>query len=102
MQRHPFAEILIAIAEGKEVEYKYMYNWYTFDYTADDFPGVQKGCEWRIKPKIVKQKVWINIYDNCTSGILHESKEKADENASPTRIACVEVDFEYVPGQGLE
>lgn len=47
-----------------------------------------------------KQKMWVNVYpDGMIIG--RETRKEADNSATYQRIACVEVEFEYTPGQGL-
>ena len=43
-----------------------------------------------------KPTQWMNIYP-CHSGPIHYSKEQADDNASPGRIACIE----FTEGDGI-
>ena len=54
-----------------------------------------------VKPRI-KRTYWINIYpqrERCN--FLHDSKNKADENAGYYRIACVKVEIDCEEGEGL-
>ena len=94
-QRHEFADILIAIAEGKEVEFRATRaggDWYKFSDTIHCWPGHIKNIEWRVKPQIQKRKTWINIYPSHygeNNYVAHASKTEADGNASPLRIANV-------------
>lgn len=43
--------------------------------------------------------VWVNIYDDGEYSVLHSSKEQADCEASPSRIACIQITFRE--GDGL-
>jgi hypothetical protein len=45
------------------------------------------------------RKVWVNVYDGIMNG--HNSKERADIEASFCRIACVETTITFTPGEGL-
>lgn len=46
----------------------------------------------------VKQEQWLNVYS--TDGYHYPTKEEADRNARPSRIACIRI--EYTEGEGLE
>lgn len=104
-QRHPFADILIAFAEGKEIQFRNTngdYDWVKFNPEYYAYPGLVKNIEWRVKPEIIKQTVWLNIYDDGSKdAICHSTKEHADKCASDSRVACIEVPIEYYHGQGL-
>jgi hypothetical protein len=50
----------------------------------------------------VKHKRWVNIYPNNKLGAsmnAYEDRDAADDLANPSRIACIEIEFEE--GQGL-
>ena len=51
-----------------------------------------------VKPRI-KRTVWINVYPNYD--INHQSKYRADTDASSDRIACVKVEIDCEEGEGL-
>ncbi|MCA3698464.1 MAG: hypothetical protein IOB84_01570 [Brevundimonas sp.] len=51
-------------------------------------------------PKMLK--LWVNVYPEGNTGELASSRELADRWATPRRIACVEVNITYRPGEGLE
>ena len=46
-------------------------------------------------------KRWVNIYDDHSYNRIHATKRSADENAWSARLACVEVEITYRPGEGL-
>lgn len=49
-----------------------------------------------------KRKGWINVYPNGdTADCLRPAKRHADDSALPQRMACIEVEYSFVPGQGL-
>jgi hypothetical protein len=46
------------------------------------------------------EKFWLNLYpDGCHA--VHQSREDADDNAGPHRLACKEIELEYEEGEGL-
>lgn len=53
-----------------------------------------------VKPRIVREHGWCNIYRSSTVG-GHETKEIADMHACPGRIACVLLTIDCEHGEGL-
>ena len=104
-KRHPHADVLIAIAEGREVQFRYRPDlaWIAYDFNYDATPLSAHEREWRVKPQ--KLKRWVNIYANLIAGSF-ETKAAADKAASigqiaqMGRIACIEIEFEE--GEGLD
>lgn len=94
--RHPHADVLIAIAEGREVQRRSAdhLDWKDVAVTNVCNPLYQGDWQWRVKPQ--KHKRWVNIYYTN----LFEKKEHADDGASSFRIACIEIEFEE--GEGLK
>ena len=98
-ERHKNADVIIAFAEGKEIQNKYKTssNWFDWDSEmADTFPNFDRNdLEWRIKPT---KKGWINIYrDNFLGRYIYATKPSADaahSGISATRIACIEIEYE--------
>lgn len=110
---HPHAEILRAIADGKEIESRLIKLGITggVGRWEDDLSlaavfarmtstDTQYRYEFRIKPEI--KTGWINLFQNgkeiYTAGIW-DTKEEAN-NCTATRIACIPI--QYTPGEGLE
>ncbi len=94
-KRHPHADVLIAIAEGREVQFHYgsMKGWRTP--ASDDVnPLNHPEYAWRVKPQ--KQRMWVNVYKTIFG---YSTKDEANERAAPDRIACIEIEFEE--GDGL-
>lgn len=105
-KEHPYADILRAIADGKEIEtrrptdmkWEECRSGYFFvNYTNSDI-------EFRIKPEV--KTGWIGIYSyNNISGRLslisdmYESKEQVINNASSELEAVIQIS--YTPGEGL-
>ena len=110
-KRHPWADVLIAIAEGREVQFRSVGGGcYWTDFRADyhAWPGVSSEIlnpignphlEWRVKPQ--KLKRWVNVYKVDNSVVMWETKEEADKAGAGDcrRIACIEIEFEE--GDGL-
>lgn len=110
---HPNAEILRAIAEGKEVQWKNTNasgKWHDL-YLVGRREEAAIICllqgadhlQWRIKPE--KKTGWINVYVSehiATSrhAIIWDTKQEADKNADHnSRIACIQITYEE--GEGL-
>ena len=96
LKRHPHADVLIAIAEGREVQYRYRSElaWVNYDIECDATPLSAHEREWRVKPQ--KLKMWVNVYKTIFG---YSTKDEANERAAPDRIACIEIEFEE--GEGL-
>ena len=98
-KRHPHADVLIAIAEGREVqarlgEDRVWVDAHNLDYGTN--PISDPEYPWRVKPQ--KLKRWVNVYPNDDIS-AYETREEADRAADHRRIACVEIEFEE--GDGL-
>lgn len=96
---HKHADVLIAIAEGKQVQYMSpsVHKWVTSPPHTSGNPINFPEYEWRIKPELIT--VWINVYPDYFHIVRYENKEEADKVASPYRIACTKLT--YTPGEGL-
>lgn len=53
-----------------------------------------------VKPRI-QRDAWVNVYEHGLGGI-HETKDFADFQKSPGRIACVHLTIDCEHGEGLE
>jgi hypothetical protein len=74
--RHINADILIAIAEGKEVEYKKESTWETPNWINRFNPLTHQGLEWRIKPEVKPDHIMyigIDIGNNYVSTLVRNS-----------------------------
>lgn len=100
--RHRWADVIIAWAEGKEIQARYTLakksNWE--DWKDQDTPAFNApSVEWRVKPVLTG---WINIYKDkhqYTRYCVKDSKEEADKTADASRIACIQIT--YTKGEGL-
>ena len=103
VNQHPYASILIAIAEGKQVQY--LNNslgdgrWFDFNPHCGSLAGqyLVEGAEhldWRIKPVETKVEGWVNVYPGNVF-CFHATKGEAEDHAACELIACVPVSFSY-------
>ena len=102
MPRHKHADVIIAWANGETVQ---QFNgedgetayWVEWNNACGITPAFDYG-RWRIKPKIVKREGWVNVYKSsvCTALVsdAYPSKESADINKSPDRLACIRIEWE--------
>lgn len=100
-KRHPHADVLIAIAEGREVQFR-RYSTSDWEDATEEhlFPlDPRNTLQWRVKPQ--KLKRWMNVYEHGLS-CFHTRAEAdfhAKHGSALTRIACIEIEFE--DGEGL-
>ncbi len=90
-----------AFAEGKAIQY---YN-PRLDQWKDSDPSWSTDMKYRVKPEPMVYDRWLNGYLDGNSNAHfygYSSREKADLNASPHRIACIHIRQEYEEGEGLE
>lgn len=64
--RHKHADVIIAWANGEEIEYKWHGEWHDWD--DNSTPLFYEDCEYRIKPKGVKKEGWIALYHKDSEG----------------------------------
>ncbi len=90
--KHPHHDVLVAIAEGREVEYRYMdlpstpSHW--LSYTGIISPLSNPELMWRIKPEpCVPRVIWVNDYGDYPM-YAWSCEAEADDRASEDRIAC--------------
>ncbi len=53
-----------------------------------------------VRPRI-KRTYWANFYPHDRIPVLHGSKQRADEQADTSRIACVKIEIDCEEGDGL-
>lgn len=88
-QPHKHADLIIAWANGGEIEVKDMYgNW-----IQSLQPSWSGNMEYRIKPKRIKKEGWVNVYNN-EHVCMYPTKENADVCARPDRLACIRIEWE--------
>jgi hypothetical protein len=98
---HKHRDVIIAWANGEAIEYlDSAKQWYPF--TAK-YPPYDDTMTYRIKPKRVKKRGWVNIYPDKYEGHItattefHFNKEHADRMATEARVACVRIEWEEEP-----
>lgn len=94
--RHKHADVIIAWANGEEVEIFYNGQW--IDAKTPNFCAMY---EYRIKPKIVKREGWVNVYKTGPSSTwaaatsqVHHTEEDADKYTDSNRVACIRIEWE--------
>jgi hypothetical protein len=93
-ERHKHADVIIAWANGEEIEYRLGPG----DYWKSIIdPSWSLASEYRIKPKRVKKEGWVNVYPDKYEDYLftfYFTKDHADSKAREARVACVRVEWE--------
>ena len=94
-QPHKHRDVIIAWANGEEIEFRSKPE---REWKDIAFPCFSVNAEYRVKPKIVKREGWVNVYKSsvCTALVsdAYPSKESADINKSPDRLACIRIEWE--------
>jgi hypothetical protein len=94
-KRHKHADVIIAWANGEEIEYKWHGEWHDWD--DNSTPSFYEECEYRIKPKRVKKEGWVNLYPDKYvryTITFHSTEQHADVRATEARIACIRIEWE--------
>ena len=82
----PPAKRVIVLALNGAISLHYENGTYTLtDCDYDLFMATKK----------VKRERWVNIYSKNLEDCLHLTKEQANKEAAPSRIACVRVEYEF-------
>jgi hypothetical protein len=103
---HKYADILRAIADGKEIQYKLTTGAWCTDATSDKsfiLERLNGNYAFRIKPEV--KTGWIALYENTQPDVVasathvHPTKEEAIKwaNRSPHTV----IQISYTPGEGL-
>lgn len=93
MPRHKHADVIIAWANGEEVQREGSDGWF-WGPRPGEIPNFNDG-NWRIKPKIVKHEGWVNVYNELIAGgSIYPTKEKAIVAARPV-APCATVRIEW-------
>lgn len=105
---HPFAEILHALADRKQIQHKFQERAKWVDSTEEDVGFLianRTTAIFRVKPET--RIGWINIYpmieeQTGLGSYVYATQEEANKAASTTssRIACIQIT--YTPGEGIE
>ena len=88
--RHKHADVIIAWANGAEVEY---WNESLREWREHDWPRWYEHLIYRIKAKRVKKEGWVNVYPSYC-GSVHRTEKEANKSALGTRVACVRIEWE--------
>lgn len=104
---HKWAEVIKAWADGHTVQFRGLSKYHkqeTPDWKdlldeTDCMPAFNRDAyEWRVKP--TTRIGWINIYPCGSVGDFYNSKNQADKECQPNRIACILIT--YTEGEGLD
>ena len=91
--RHKHADVIIAWANGEEVEMLVDDVWH--DVLA--YPKWREDMQYRIKPKREKKEGWVNVYPDKYENYevrYHRTQYAADRHATPGRITCIRIEWE--------
>ena len=85
------------------VKSSYDPTWHSFQWHEDgrlvhNILAVDLSDLIEVRPRH-KRTVWLNVYHDPT--FSHETRNDADENAGPNRIACIKIDLDFEEGEGL-
>jgi hypothetical protein len=89
-KRHKHADVIIAWANGEEIEHYEDGGWYLW---MSGVPPYFEDGMFRIKPKRVKKEGWVNVYP-AYCGSVHRTENEANKSALGTRVACVRIEWE--------
>jgi hypothetical protein len=101
MARHKHADIIIAWAEGKTIQYKTDRGAWVDEFSTS--PEWFDDFEYRIKPKIAKKEGWVNIapsrtdFDDGLAGYVtnaYRTKEEADASKGLLSVATIRIEWE--------
>ena len=92
--KHKHYDVIVAWAAGEEVEIKDDDGvWVSFKNTKHVI--FYEDMEYRIKPKRVKKRGWVNVYSGNASGMsIYANKKEADFWAREHRVDCVRIEWE--------
>ena len=93
-QRHKHADVIIAWANGEEIEIKHSG---TGEWVPLPLNPSWAGDKYRIKPTVVKKEGWVNIhkFKGCTScSGLFKTEKDAGKFSNPSVIACIRIEWE--------
>ena len=90
--KHKHRDVIIAWANGEDVQWKPYSEAEWIDLTCDD-PSFHEYYDFRIKPKRVKKEGWLNVY-GLGSAYVWPTKEEADRKSNEIRVACIRIEWE--------
>ena len=93
--RRKHADLIIAWAEGAEIEYKGSEGW-----RLREHPRWMDLNAAHYRIKLQPQTTWVNVNRHGVINASHSTKDGANSMASVDRIACIEVT--YTEGEGLD
>jgi hypothetical protein len=102
MARHKHYDVIIAWANGKEIQRQDEQGWFDWDNSLGLMPHFDFG-NWRIKPKTIKKEGWVNIapsrtdFDDELAGYLshaYRTKEEADASKGLRSVATIRIEWE--------
>lgn len=89
---------IVALVKGEDEDYETTIA-YRNDGKYENHTAICSGLD--LLPPPQKRTVWVNFYQNG-GPFGYPSREGSDEAAkSSFRIACVQVEIEFTPGEGL-
>jgi hypothetical protein len=90
-QRHPHADVIIAWANGEEIEVGCHNEWFPCPE-----PAWCQEDNYRIKPKRVKKEGWVNVYGDGVLGwrAYPTEKEANTQNDLKGLVACIRIEWE--------
>jgi hypothetical protein len=90
-QRHKHADVIIAWANGEEIESRAPFN--TAKWVDDENPQWLEDHRYRIKPQRVKREGWIGVHKTWTTEQVYETEKecRADCNGS---AAIIRIEWE--------
>jgi hypothetical protein len=96
-ERHMHADVIIAWANGEEIEYEYNGEWHWI--THSDPPAWLSDRRYRIKPKLVKKEAWVNVYPKTEGfdliGYAYSTEERANHHSIiHKRKTCIRIEWE--------
>lgn len=98
--KHVHYDVIVAWAAGEEIQFGTANYGLWQDWKKKYAPSFHPDLEWRIKPKRVKKEGWVNVYKSrCdtvvgATGYVFPTKERADNESSEMRLACIRIEWE--------
>lgn len=92
-KKRPHYDLIVAWANGAEIQLEANHQWWDVAH-----PSWDPAVKFRIKPKRIKRKGWVNVYPGIGIKPVYitgafATKEAADDNADKNRLDCVEIEW---------